>query len=216
MKGDFNLILWSGGKDSYLSYRKAVSRAFRITGAVSYVEEKNRRLIGCYVREGVIRKQLEALGLEFYPVYGSKRKGNFLRELSKLLEELRPSCLIMGDVRRREHRNLIENLCSKLGIRTLFPLWWMDAKVLLAESLKLCEPIVVCRKTRVIDRKFLGRAIDRKFVSYLEARGLSPDGEGGEYQTFVRRCREFELNLKVERNFRRSYYECIDFRVERG
>ncbi len=214
MRESCSFILWSGGKDSYLSYKKAVARGFRVKYALSYVDERSKRLIGCYIRESVVRRQAELLGLEFVPVYGSKRKGNFLMRLSDILGKLGVRYGILGDLVRNEHRSLVEGVCRKLGIRAVFPLWHVSEEKLMEDILGLCTPVVVCRRVRLVRRHFLGRPVDREFIAYLRSKGLSLSGEGGEYQSFVKECEEFNLSIEVLRSFRRSYYECIDFEVE--
>jgi len=97
-------ILWSGGKDSYLSYKKALSRGFKPTLALSYVELRSKRLIGCHVKESLIRGQVSRLGLKFVPVYGSKRRGNFRDKLIEVLREIRPQAGVFGDIYQKEHR----------------------------------------------------------------------------------------------------------------
>ncbi|WP_457600952.1 Dph6-related ATP pyrophosphatase [Hydrogenivirga sp.] len=208
-----SFILWSGGKDSYLSYRKAVSRGFSIDYALSYVDERSGRLIGCYIRESVIRAQVEALGLEFVPVYGSKRKGNFEESLFSVLRELRPQAGVFGDIYRREHRSLLERVCAPLGIRPVFPLWHMEEEVILSEVLGVASPVVVCRRVRRVPPRFLGRELGQELIDYLRSGGYSVSGENGEYQTFVARCEDFQLELNFIRRFRKSYYECIDIEV---
>ncbi|NPA41956.1 MAG: hypothetical protein GXO18_06755 [Aquificae bacterium] len=214
MKEDSDFILWSGGKDSYLAYKKATLRGYQIRYALSYIEKRTKRLIGCHIRETAIRKQTQALGLEFIPIYGSKRKGNFLQNLFQTLKDLKPRAGIMGDLYRTEHRNSLESLCKKLNIRPVFPLWGMDEGVLLSQILQISDPIIVCRRVRIIPRRFLKRPLRGDFIKFLKENNLSLSGEGGEYQTFVSECEDFKLTLKVERTFRKSYYECIDFEVE--
>jgi len=93
-----SFILWSGGKESYLSLLKARERGFKVICGLSYVDERSKRLIGCYLKEEVVRRQLEALGIDFFPVYGSKRKGNFREKLVEVLEDLNVEAGIFGDV----------------------------------------------------------------------------------------------------------------------
>ncbi len=214
MKSAEYFILWSGGKDSYLSYKKALSRGFKITHALSYVEARSKRLIGCFVREEVVREQVAHLGLEFVPVYGSKRKGNFGQRLSETVKKINPAGGVFGDIYQREHRNFLEVLCSKLGIRAIFPLWQMDERVLIAQVMEVSSPMVVCRRVWRVPRRFLGGRVNEELVNFLSNKGMSISGEEGEYQSFVDVCEDFEMKVKVEKTFRRSRYECADLKVE--
>jgi uncharacterized protein (TIGR00290 family) len=211
-RGGF-FILWSGGKDSYLSYRYATRKGLRVRYALSYVDRRSGRLIGCYLREKSVRRQAQMLGMEFLPVYGSKRKGNLVEELLRTLRVLKPEGGVFGDINQKENRLLLERICSELGIEALFPLWGLKEKLLLEESLKISKPVIVCRRVKKVPPKFLGRVLDREFVEFLLKKGLSPSGERGEYQTFVAESEEFKLKIELGRRFRRSYYECIDIEV---
>ncbi len=206
-------ILWSGGKDSYLSFKKATSRGLEVTHAISYVDRRSGRLIGCYLRESLVREQVKSLGLNFVPVYGSKRRGDFIKNLRSTLLKLRPQAGVFGDIHQKEHRALLERVCGEIGVRAVFPLWHVDERVVIREALTVSEPLVVCRRVRKVPPRFLGRVLDNELLSYLDSVGLSLSGEGGEYQTFVATCEEFKLKLNFGRRFRRSYYECIDLEV---
>ncbi len=214
MTGARAFILWSGGKESYLSYKKALLRGLFIKYALSYVEERSGRLIGCHLREDLIREQVKKLGVDFVPVYGDKRKGNFLKSLSETLSLLRVDAGVFGEIFQREHRSMVEGLCRRMGIRAVFPLWGMSEEVVLREVLRISKPIIVCRRVRKVPRRFLGRELDQEVISFLRDRGLSLSGEGGEYQTFVGSCEDFDIKFAPLKTFRRSYYECIDIDVE--
>jgi len=112
-------------------------------------------------------------------------------------------------------RLFLEGVCSELGARAVFPLWQMDEEVLLREALRLSTPLIVCRRVRKLPPSFLGAELGKEIVDYMLSRGLSPSGEEGEYQTFVFRCEEFSMSLRLGRRFRKSYYECIDLEVGR-
>ncbi len=203
-------ILWSGGKDSYLSYRKALQRGFSIEYALSYVERRNKRLIGCHLREELVRAQVKKLGMMFLPVYGSKRKGDFLIALREVLSTISVEAGVFGDIYQREHRKMVESLCKGMGVRAVFPLWGMAEEVILSEVLKISRPMIVCRRVRKLPRKFLGKELNADVLNFLREKGMSLSGEEGEYQTFVDRCEDFELEVVPLKTFRKSYYECID------
>ena len=203
-------ILWGGGKESYLSLRDAQKRGFKVRWALSYVDPKNRRLIGCLLREDLVREQVHRLGLEFAPVYCSKREGNILSSLREKLKKLKPKAGIFGNVKDWESRKALEPLMRSLGIDPLFPLWWMDELVLLKRETTLCKALVVCRRVRKVPKGYLGKILTLDMGKGLLEKRLSPLGENGEYQTFVVGAQEFNLKVKVLKIQRRSLYECLD------
>ncbi len=211
-----SFILWSGGKESYLSLLKARKRGFDVRFALSYVERRTRRLIGCHIREEVIREQVSRIGLEFVPVYGSRRKGDFLKNLRDTLISLEGiEAGVFGDISSIEHRFMVERECRDLGIRPIFPLWWVDELTAVKEAVSVCDPLVICRRIGLVKRRTLGKVLTLDVAKELFDKGLSPSGERGEYQTLVVRGEDFSLKVGWDRTFRRSYYECIDIKLER-
>ncbi|MDQ7083319.1 MAG: hypothetical protein Q9N34_10565 [Aquificota bacterium] len=172
-----SFILWSGGKESYLSLLKAEKLGLYVKYALSYVEKRNRRLIGCYLREDTVRKQAMVLGLEFVPVVGSRRKGDFEDKLTETIKGLDGvKAGVFGDVRHVEHRRLLERVSVKAGVEPVFPLWGLEEDAILQEVFKVSRPIVVCRRLRVVLPRFLGEFLSEDLVSYLKRMGRSPAG----------------------------------------
>ncbi len=160
-----------------------------------------------------MRRQAELLGLEFVPIYGSKREGNFREKLVERLKALGMEAGVFGDLHQREHRSFLEGVCSELGIEALFPLWGRDEREVIEKVLRISKPIVVCRRIRKVPRRFLGRELSYELINYLAERGMPLSGEGGEYQSFVVRGEEFDMDVTFKRTIRRSLYECLDLEV---
>lgn len=210
-----SFILWSGGKESYLSLLRARDQGLEVKYALSYIERRNRRLIGCYLREETIRRQVRTLGLEFVPVYGSRRKGDFEERLVEVLESLKDvEAGVFGDIRHTDHRRLLERVSRKVNIKPLFPLWGLEEDLILKEVLEVSRPLVVCRRVKVVPPKFLGGFLSEDLISYLKRSGRSITGEDGEYQTLVVEGKDISLSYSLGRRFRRSYYECVDVEVK--
>ena len=206
-------ILWSGGKESYLSYKEALKEGLKPEFAVSYVDQKSKRLLGCHVREEAVKKQAEKLRLKFVPVYVSKRKGNVLENLEKTLKNLKVSSGIFGIVSDTDNREKLENVMRKLKIDSVFPLWNKNPEEVSQKVINFTKSLIVCRKLKAVPKRFLGKYFNPEFINFLKESKLSLLGENGEFQTFVVSCEEFSLNVKILKTFRRSLYECIDFEV---
>ncbi len=198
-------ILWSGGKDSYLSLKLARSRGFEVKTALSYINQYSKRLLTSYIKERVVQKQAESLGLNFLPVYCSKRKNNILDRLEERLKELDINYLITGNVEDREFKFILERLCKPLDIRVVNPLWFYSPEVIL-ERLKRDKALIVCSKVKAL----VGRLLDAETIGYLRDKGLSLTGEGGLYQSFIATSENYKLSKKL---LKRGFYRCVEVEI---
>jgi uncharacterized protein (TIGR00290 family) len=92
-----------------------------------------------------------------------------------------------GDLFLADIRAYRESQLATVGKRATFPLWGRDT-ALLARGF-LADGFVaslVCVDPRVLDPAFAGRAFDASLLVDLEAAGVDPCGENGEFHTFVR------------------------------
>jgi len=67
----------------------------------------------------------------------------------------------------------------------VYPVWGRDTRALIREFIDLgFRTVVVCVDLAKLDRRFVGRTIDARFLEELPA-GVDPCGENGEFHTFV-------------------------------
>jgi uncharacterized protein (TIGR00290 family) len=112
------------------------------------------------------------------------------REVMSKLREEGIEGLVTGDIDIEEHRTWTENICSEFGLKVVMPLWKLDRKEIMTGFIEDgFESIVVCLKADILDEGWLGRRIDKKFMSDMQKYQRSHDidicGENGEYHTFV-------------------------------
>jgi diphthamide synthase (EF-2-diphthine--ammonia ligase) len=88
--------------------------------------------------------------------------------------------LFLEDVRRYREERL-----ANTGLEPMFPVWGQPTARLAEEMIeKGLQARLACIDTRVLDRRFAGRAFDRSLLSDLPA-GVDPCGENGEFHTCV-------------------------------
>ena len=86
------------------------------------------------------------------------------------------------------HRNLVDRICSDLNIEVILTLWNRDPEQIITDFIDAgFEAIVVSAKADLLGKEWLGRKIDKEFMSDLRSfhNGLDLCGELGEYHTFV-------------------------------
>ncbi len=190
---------WSGGKDSCLALYKALKNGMDVKLLINTVTEDGMYSRSHGVRAEVLRKQADALGIELIQIRTSweNYEENFLQTLSKL-RELGFSQGIFGDIDLEEHKQWIERVCEKAKIIPYLPLWKMEREEVVREFIKSGFRAVVCSvKDGILDREWLGKEIDMKFIEEMKKRSVDVCGENGEFHTFVYDGPIFKKRLKL-------------------
>jgi uncharacterized protein (TIGR00290 family) len=183
---------WSGGKDSCYACWKAVAQGRDVRYLVNFVSPAGFGKNAFHgVKREIVHLQSEATGIPMIQrVTTWEGYEQTFREVMNELRKRGIEGLITGDIDMMEHRTWTEKMCGEFGLKALMPLWKLDRKEIVTGFIEDgFESIVVCLKADILDDKWLGRRIDKKFMSDLQAydRNCSVDicGENGEYHTFV-------------------------------
>jgi len=138
--------------------------------------------------------QAEALGL---PLIEDETKGikeeeliDLKRIIQKAIAQYDIETVVTGALYSDYQRERIENICEKLGIKSLAPLWHMgqekEMKELLKEGFKF---IFVKIAADGLNKDWLGNIITQEHLDKLmtinEKIGLNIAGEGGEFESLV-------------------------------
>ena len=94
---------------------------------------------------------------------------------------------VFGDIDLQVHRDWIERVCRESGIQPIFPLWENNRYDIMQEFIQAgFKSIVVSVRHEKMDKSWLGREIDKTFISDLQKEEhIDLCGEEGEYHTFV-------------------------------
>jgi len=113
---------------------------------------------------------------------------------------------VFGDIDFPPHLEWEEKVCAKAGMVAWLPLWECARETLLNEFLSLgYKAVIVMVDEKKLDRKFLGRMIDRELVSEFQKIGIDPCGENGEYHTLVVDGPIFSKPLPIETGARTEH-----------
>jgi uncharacterized protein (TIGR00290 family) len=185
------LISWSGGKDSALALHTILSnKKYQVAGLLTTITGNNDRLDMHDVRFSLLERQAEFLGFSLEKVSISSHTSNADYEPSlvhtlKKYKELGVTSVVFGDIFREDLRKYRELNLARLRMKAIFPLWRRDDFRLIESFITLgFKAIVVSINTHALDRKFIGRIIDWKFV-FDFPKTANVCGENGEYHTFV-------------------------------
>jgi uncharacterized protein (TIGR00290 family) len=181
-------VSWSGGKESSLTYYRAIKKNLDIKYLLNMVSEDGRYSRSHGISSDLLRAQAKALG-----IFISQRKTswqNYEEEFKKALLDFKKEDIqigVFGDIDLQEHREWIERVCKEMDIKSIFPLWKEEREELLKEFMQVgFKAIVVATHADFLDQKWLGKSINREFIEELKTfRNVDLCGEKGEYHTFV-------------------------------
>jgi len=198
------ILSWSSGKDSAMAlYRARVSKQFEVVCLLTTLTDQFRRVSMHGVREELLDRQAEALGITLekvlipYPcpnaVYEEKMRNTLSRWKEKGVTHVIFGDLFLEDIRKYREANL-----SQLDLTPVFPVWGTDTSSLAREMLKVgFRAILTCVDPKKIDGKFAGRQFDNSLLEDLPPT-VDPCGENGEFHTFVYDGPIFRESIPVE------------------
>ena len=176
--------LLSGGKDSFLSTVIAMESGMDIEYALIVRPEKDSPMFHVpNIGNAVLTARL--LGLKAHEIRESEFDSYFTIMRTDGIE-----AIVSGATASDYQHSRIERLCTLENMLSFSPLWRLNPYIVLDELLlRRIETIIVSVSAEGLDETYLGRSIDKEFISdiaRLEKRyKVNPLGEGGEYESFV-------------------------------
>jgi uncharacterized protein (TIGR00290 family) len=185
------LLAWSGGKDSAIAlFEIAKNPGYRISALLTTVTGDFDRISMHGVRRVLLHQQAESMGLPLEEVIISKNSSNqeYESAMAKVLTRYKQEgveSVVFGDIFLEDLRTYRESNLAKIGMKGIFPLWKKDTGELAESFLQSgFKAITTCVDTTMLDSRFVGREMDRRFFSELPGT-VDPCGENGEYHSFV-------------------------------
>jgi len=185
------LLSWSGGKDSAMAlYEIQKAKKYEILGLLTTVTEDYDRISMHGVRSVLLQQQAQSLGFPleklFIPRETSIEEYESKSEIAlTMFQQDGVSLVVFGDIFLEGIRKYREEKLSKIGMTGLFPLWKKRSADLAHAFIDLgFKAVVTCVDPKVLDKAFVGRLIDERFLAELPA-NVDPSGENGEFHSFV-------------------------------
>jgi ABC transporter with metal-binding/Fe-S-binding domain ATP-binding protein len=198
-------VLFSGGKDSYLSFQYA-SRDHEISCLLTlYPEREDSWMFHTPAIEWT-KLQAEALGIHHLTSKTSGVKEKELEDLYLLINsaisEYSIEGVVTGTLASVYQATRIQRICNRLNLWCFNPLWQMPQNLLLDELLaNNIESIITGVAAEPLDETWLGRHIDSESVKELVALestyAINPAGEGGEIESFVLDAPLFKRSIRI-------------------
>lgn len=196
--------LFSGAKDSTFAIYKAIQVGHEVRYLVSIVSENPESYMFHHPNVEWTRLQSEAMGIPIVTKKTAGEKEKELEDLRGVLNEIKPDIegIVSGALASQYQKSRIDDICQKLGLKSLAPLWGVKSDEHWNNILKSgFEIIITAVACEGLGREWLGRRIDNKALQELENLSRKYEfniaGEGGEFETFVLDGPIFKKKLRI-------------------
>jgi len=193
--------LITGGKDSALALYKAM-RKYSVKYLVAMIPQREDSWMFHYPNIHMVDFFAEATEIPLVKAETAGIKEEEVEDLKNLLAKLDVKGIVSGAVASTYQKRRIDRICQQLSLEHIAPLWHEKPENILNELLKNnFEVIIVGVYALGFNENWLGRKIDEKTVKELLALkrkyGISPVGEGGEYESLVLDAPYFKGKIRI-------------------
>lgn len=195
------VVSWSGGKESAFACYKAISDGLSVSYLLNTISNEKRCMAHGLDSE-LIAVQSQAIEIPIVQIkttwdtYEREFKGA-LRRLKKIGME----GVVFGDIGEVPgYEEWTDKVCNEVGLIPIRLLWGHDPKQVLRDFInKSFEATVIKVKADLLGEQWLGRKVDKRFLSdLLKLKGeINLCGELGEYHTYVTDGPIFKRRIKL-------------------
>jgi len=188
MQRDEVACFWSSGKDSCLALYRARNSGYSIRYLINFISAEYQRVSFHGARAELVVAQANAINLKLLQRETTQK--NYEEVFKNTLIELKQQNIdqvVRGDIHLQDLKDWVENACSQEHVGVISPLWHETPEGLLEEFISLgFKAVITGAQASKLDKSWIGRVIDKSFVSELKALGgVDLCGENGEYHSFV-------------------------------
>lgn len=187
LQGATFVCSWSGGKDACLALHGAVAAGGIPRALVCLTHEDGTTTLTHGTPIDLVQAQADSLGLPLDACAASWHDYELVwAQALQRQAEAGVEAAVFGDLFITRHRDWERRVCRSLGLRPVNPLWKRSSRALTEELFATrTKAIITLLLAERLDPALLGREITPALVNELEASGVDPFGEHGEYHTLV-------------------------------
>jgi ABC transporter with metal-binding/Fe-S-binding domain ATP-binding protein len=198
--------LFSGGKDSAYAMHLVMNEGHEIKCLISIESENPESYMYHVPNINLTRMQAEAMDL---PIIYRITKGVKEEELKDLEEALKEAVqmydvegVVSGAIYSNYQRKRIDEICKKLKLKSLIPLWKRRPKNILEEMVRTGFQVIICAVAAGgLGPEWLGMELDNDVIKELSDLHntcyVCTAGEGGEFETLVVDAPLFKKRIKI-------------------
>ena len=199
--------LYSGGKDSTFAIYLAKQEGHDVTCLVTIFPLSEESQFLHYPNVHITKLQAKSMKLPH--LYGPASSNDTKIEVSELesllmqaKKEFGIEGIVHGGILSEFQKNYFEDICKKLSLKIISPLWRIDQKQYMKKLIESgFKYIITSVSSEGLDDSWLGREIARNDIDDLEklaiTHGFNLSFEGGEAESLVLNCPLFSMSLKI-------------------
>ncbi|MEK6945471.1 MAG: diphthine--ammonia ligase [Nanoarchaeota archaeon] len=200
-------VLFSGGKDSCYAAWLVKNEGHELTCLISMFSENKDSYMFHTPSITRVEEQAKTMNLPLLIQKTRGKKEDELKDLEMAIknakEKYKIEGIVTGALKSVYQASRIQNICDKLNLKCINPLWQKDEIEYLNDLIKnKFKAVITAVAAQPLDEKWLGRVIDKKFIEDVkvlkEKYKIHPAGEGGEFESFVLNCPLFKKELKIK------------------
>jgi len=188
------VLSWSGGKDCAFALNELrKSDRYEVVALLTSISEEYRRVSHHGVREVLLDRQAEAVGVPLEKVYLPSGKNGACTDVvyEKIMGDVMAKfkgrgveTVAFGDLFLEDLRAWREANLARAGMRGLFPIWKRNTAQLARDMIAMGFKAVLSCVEGKVGEGFVGRQFDEELLRDLPP-SIDPCGENGEFHTFV-------------------------------
>jgi diphthine-ammonia ligase len=217
--------LFSGGKDSTYAIHVVKKQGHDVKCLLSVFPKSDESHLLHHPNMKWTKLQSESMNIPQLTITSnSDETDNELILIENLLqnakEQFQIEGLVHGGIQSKFQKDKFENICSKLNLKVIAPLWNADPEKYMNELLDSnFEFIMTTVSSDGLDDFWLGKTISKSDIVSLkhlsEKFGFNLNFEGGEAETFVINCPLFTNSIKINQSEKkwdgyRGRFEIVD------
>lgn len=213
--------LFSGGKDSAFAIYIAQQYGWEITHLVTLVSESQESYMFHVPNIHLTDMLAEAMGIPIIKHTTAGKKEEELEDLKEVLSIPGIDGVLTGAIASDYQWSRINRVGYEMGLRVFSPLWRKDHAMLVKDMIDAGFKIMIVGVYAYgLNEKWLGRILDmeafNELIALREKYGISPAGEGGEFETLVMDAPYFRKRLVIEEMEREWHRDSGSVRVKRA
>ena len=199
--------LFSGGKDSTYAIYVAKKQGHDVKCLLSVFPKSDESHLLHHPNMKWTKLQSESMNIPQLTITStSDETDNELILIENLLknakEQFQIEGLVHGGIQSKFQKDKFENICSKLNLKVIAPLWDTDPEKYMNELVDSeFDFIMTTVSSDGLDDSWLGKTISKSDIISLkhlsEKFGFNLNFEGGEAETFVTNCPLFTNSIKI-------------------
>ena len=198
-------VLFSGGKDSTYALDIAMQKE-EVVCLIAIVSKNKESYMFHTPNIHITDLQAEAIGLPLLKVETEGAKEKELEDLERAIKTAKDKYnidgIVTGAIQSVYQAKRIEDICNRLDLKCINPLWMKDQVELLNELVDKGYNIIISGIFAYpLDETWLGKKLDKdmieKLIALKDKYEINPAGEGGELETTVLDAPFFKKKIKI-------------------